>query len=44
MVLFATAMGLVLGWVWSRTRSIWPAFLLHCAPEVGVDVGMLLLA
>ncbi|WP_157236805.1 CPBP family intramembrane glutamic endopeptidase [Promicromonospora sukumoe] len=42
--LFATAMGLVLGWVWSRTRSIWLAFLLHCAPEVGVDVGMLLLA
>lgn len=42
--LFATAMGLVLGWVWSRTRSIWPAFLLHCAPEVGVDVGMILMA
>lgn len=42
--LFATAMGLVLGWVWSRTRSVWPAFLLHCAPEIGVDVGMILLA
>jgi membrane protease YdiL (CAAX protease family) len=42
--LFATAMGLVLGWVWSRTRSIWPVFLLHCAPEVGVDVGMILMA
>ncbi|WP_169736517.1 CPBP family intramembrane glutamic endopeptidase [Promicromonospora kroppenstedtii] len=42
--LFATGMGLALGWVWSRTRSVWPAFLLHCAPEIGVDVGMILMA
>lgn len=41
--LFATAMGLLLGWVWARTGSIWPAFLLHCAPELGLDVGMALM-
>ncbi|MFI7024004.1 lysostaphin resistance A-like protein [Micromonospora sp. NPDC049900] len=39
--LFATVMGLALGWIWARTGSVWPAFLLHCAPELGVDVGML---
>ncbi|MEU5549775.1 CPBP family intramembrane glutamic endopeptidase [Micromonospora sp. NPDC047793] len=39
--LFAIVMGLALGWIWARTRSVWPAFLLHCAPELGVDVGML---
>lgn len=38
--LFATAMGLLLGWIWARTGSVWPAFLLHCAPELGLDVGM----
>ncbi|MDG4796087.1 CPBP family intramembrane glutamic endopeptidase [Micromonospora sp. WMMD1082] len=39
---FATVMGLALGWIWARTGSVWPAFLLHCAPELGVDVGMLM--
>ncbi|GAB3659238.1 CPBP family intramembrane glutamic endopeptidase [Glycomyces tarimensis] len=37
---FAGIMGLALAWIWARTGSIWPAFLLHCAPELGVDVGM----
>lgn len=40
--LFAAVMALTFGWIWSYTGSIWPAFLLHCAPELGVDVGMLL--
>lgn len=39
--LFATAMGVLLAWIRACTGSIWPAFLLHCAPEVAVDVGML---
>ncbi|WP_420112419.1 CPBP family intramembrane glutamic endopeptidase [Pseudactinotalea sp.] len=38
---FAAVMGVLLAWVWAYTRSIWPAFVLHCAPEVAVDVGML---
>lgn len=42
--LFAGVMGLLLGWLWCRTGSIWPVFLLHCAPEVGVDLGMILMA
>nr|WP_281352386.1 CPBP family intramembrane glutamic endopeptidase [Phytoactinopolyspora alkaliphila] len=41
--IFATVMGLLLGWIWARTGSIWPAFLLHCAPEVGLDIGMILM-
>lgn len=40
--IFATVMGLALGWIWARTGSLWPAFLLHCAPELGVDIGMAL--
>lgn len=39
---FAAVMGLALGWIWARTGSLWPAFLLHCAPELGVDIGMVL--
>lgn len=39
---FAAVMGLALGWIWARTGSVWPAFLLHCAPELGVDIGMAL--
>lgn len=34
-------MGVLLAWIWAYTRSVWPAFLLHCAPEVAVDVAML---
>lgn len=40
--IFATVMGVALAWIWAYTRSVWPAFLLHCAPEVGLDVGMLI--
>lgn len=40
--IFAALMGVALAWIWAYTRSVWPAFLLHCAPEVAVDVGMLL--
>ncbi|WP_157975696.1 CPBP family intramembrane glutamic endopeptidase [Brachybacterium sp. YJGR34] len=40
--LFATAMGLAFAWIRSLTGSIWPAFALHCAPELGADVGVLL--
>lgn len=39
--LFATVMGLLLGWIRARTGSVWPAFVAHCAPELGVDAGML---
>lgn len=39
---FALVMGLALAWIWARTGSVWPAFLLHCAPELGVDAGMLI--
>lgn len=42
--IFAAVMGLALGWIWARTGSVWPAFLLHCAPELGVDIGMALAA
>lgn len=38
---FAGVMGLALGWIRARTGSVWPAFLLHCAPEVGVDLGLI---
>ncbi|UFU07851.1 CPBP family intramembrane glutamic endopeptidase [Ruania halotolerans] len=38
---FAAGMGVLLAWIWAYTRSLWPAFLLHCAPEVAVDVAML---
>lgn len=40
--IFAAVMGVLLAWIWAYTRSVWPAFLLHCAPEAAVDVGMLL--
>ena len=40
--LFAALMGVAMAWIWAYTRSVWPAFLLHCAPEVAVDVGMLI--
>ncbi|WP_147915928.1 CPBP family intramembrane glutamic endopeptidase [Ruania zhangjianzhongii] len=40
--IFAALMGVLLAWIWAYTRSVWPAFLLHCAPEAAVDVGMLL--
>ncbi len=42
--LFALVMGLALAWIWARTGSVWPAFLLHCAPELGVDVGMMVVS
>ncbi|APU13279.1 MULTISPECIES: CPBP family intramembrane glutamic endopeptidase [Actinoalloteichus] len=31
--------GVIMAWVRARTGSIWPAFLAHCAPELGVDIG-----
>lgn len=40
--IFAAVMGVLLAWIWAYTRSVWPAFLLHCAPEAAVDIGMLL--
>lgn len=40
--IFATVMGVAMAWIWARTGSVWPAFLLHCAPEFGRDVGVLL--
>ncbi|MFG1941314.1 CPBP family intramembrane glutamic endopeptidase [Nonomuraea sp. NPDC048826] len=40
--LFAVVMGLAYGWIRNRTGSIWPAFLLHCAPELGLDLGLLI--
>lgn len=39
---FALAMGLAFAWIRSRTGSIWPAFALHCAPELGADLGVIL--
>lgn len=39
---FAAVMGVALAWIWARTGSVWPAFLLHCAPELGADVGVLI--
>lgn len=39
---FAAVMGLALAWIRARTGSIWPAFALHCAPELGADAGLLL--
>ncbi|MGP9538597.1 lysostaphin resistance A-like protein [Brachybacterium sp. AOP43-C2-M15] len=38
---FALVMGLALAWIRARTGSIWPAFALHCAPELGADIGVL---
>lgn len=40
--IFAAVMGVALAWIWARTGSVWPAFLLHCAPELGTDIGMLI--
>lgn len=34
------ALGFVLGWVTQRTRSIWPAVLIHIAAEVAVRVAV----
>lgn len=34
------AMGLVLGWIRALTGSLWPAFLGHAAPEIGIVVGL----
>ncbi|ASO18803.1 membrane protease YdiL (CAAX protease family) [Actinoalloteichus hoggarensis] len=31
--------GVLMAWVRARTGSLWPAFLAHCAPELGVDIG-----
>ncbi len=42
--IFAAVMGVAMAWIWAYTRSVWPAFLLHCAPEVAVDVGMMIAA
>lgn len=39
---FALAMGVAFAWIRARTGSIWPAFALHCAPELGADLGVIL--
>lgn len=36
-------MGLVLGWIRALTGSLWPAFLGHCAPELGILLALVLL-
>lgn len=36
----AFVMGLVCGWIRALTGSLWPAFLAHCAPEVGVLLAL----
>lgn len=33
-------MGLALGWVRALTGSLWPAFLGHCAPELGILLAL----
>ncbi|TGG95674.1 CPBP family intramembrane metalloprotease [Natronospirillum operosum] len=33
-------MGLVLGWIRALTGSLWPAFLGHCAPELGILLAL----
>lgn len=39
---FALVMGFAFAWIRARTGSVLPAFALHCAPELGADVGVLL--
>jgi membrane protease YdiL (CAAX protease family) len=39
---FAFVMGLVLGWIRTLTGSLWPAFLAHAAPEIGILTAMAL--
>jgi len=34
--------GLMFGWIRARTGSLWPAFLGHCAPEVGILLALAL--
>ena len=34
--------GLVFGWLRALTGSLWPAFLAHCAPEIGVLIAIAL--
>lgn len=33
-------MGLALGWIRALTGSLWPAFLGHCAPELGILLAL----
>lgn len=35
-------MGLALGWIRALTGSLWPAFLGHCAPELGILLALVL--
>lgn len=35
-------MGLALGWIRALTGSLWPAFLGHCAPELGILLALAL--
>ncbi len=42
-LVFAFVMGFVLGWIRTLTGSLWPAYLAHAAPEMGILAAMALL-
>jgi membrane protease YdiL (CAAX protease family) len=35
------AVGLVLGWIVQRTRSLWPAVIIHAAGDIGITLAVL---
>ena len=35
------AVGLVLGWIAQRTRSLWPAVIIHAAGDIGITLAVL---
>lgn len=41
-LIFAFVMGLVLGWIRTLTGSLWPAYIAHAAPEIGILAAMAL--
>lgn len=40
---FTFVAGLMFGWIRALTGSLWPAFLAHCAPEVGILLALAML-
>ncbi|NJP67351.1 CPBP family intramembrane glutamic endopeptidase [Streptomyces spiramenti] len=38
------AAGLLIGWVRARSGSLWPAYLAHCAPELGLGAATMVWA
>ncbi|GAA1093527.1 CPBP family intramembrane glutamic endopeptidase [Nocardiopsis metallicus] len=40
LLLFSLISAVILGWVRARSGSVWPAYLGHCAPELGMSAAL----